>query len=72
MTIVRIMRIIPQSTPQDRYQIINAGTGEVIDNAQGAGFKSYEKAEHYVSVHKTWLLDASNKPYQPELNQLML
>ncbi|MCM1142920.1 MAG: hypothetical protein NC453_30515 [Muribaculum sp.] len=70
MIIIKIVGYIPNNSDEERFHIVDAATGVVIDNAQGAGFRSYEKAEKYATVHRNWLLDASNKPIKTQLNEL--
>lgn len=70
MQIVKIIGFRPTNSDEARYHIEDANTGVVIDNAQGAGFKSYEKAEKYTAVHKNWLLDARNKKIETQSNTL--
>lgn len=50
-----------------RYILIDAGTGIIIDNAQGYGFKTPEAAVRY-ATSKGWMV--INPPYVPEINPL--
>lgn len=49
----------------DRYVISDSETGDVIDNAQGYGFKTPEAAVRYATP-KGWLI--VNPPYRLEVN----
>lgn len=54
-------------TDDTRYVIADSNTGALIEDAQGYGFSTHEKAYNYAIAHG-W--DVTNPPCNPEINSL--
>lgn len=54
-------------TDGTRYVIYDNTTGALIEDAQGHGFSTHEKAYNYAIAHG-W--DVTNPPCNPEINSL--